>query len=92
MTIKKKAPDDSEAFKTHLKAQTLRWSRCDKIDDILSNFETFNSNDALRSKHHAVWETISRKEKLPITRKLSNASNGTDAVLVEVKRRRENTQ
>lgn len=47
--------------------------------DGLSNFETLNSNDALRSKHHAVWETISRKEKLPITRKLSNASNGTDA-------------
>ncbi len=59
-------------------------SSCYKTDDMLSNFKTLNSNGALRSKHHAVWETISPKEKLPITRKLSNASKGADAALVEV--------
>ena len=59
-------------------------ARCDKIDDTVFSFQTINSDDALRSKRHAVQCTIPRKRKASQKEKLSNASNCADAALVEV--------
>ena len=49
-------------------------ARCDKIDVLLFNSKTNNSNDALRSKRHAANRTVPQKRKPPINRELPNAS------------------
>ena len=60
----------------------LSW--CDKIDDMLSILKSLNSNDALRSKHHAVNRIVPQNKKVSPKGRLSNASAGGGSPPVKV--------
>ncbi|MBQ8010690.1 MAG: hypothetical protein IJ265_03965, partial [Oscillospiraceae bacterium] len=60
---KKESPRSIGSFQMRLPVRAPHLARYGKIDVLLFNSKTNNSNDALRSKHHAASRTIPQKRK-----------------------------
>ena len=65
---KKKSSRSLGSFQMRLPVRAPHLARCDKIDVLLFNSKTNNSNDALRSKHHAANRTVPQKKKASLKR------------------------